>query len=139
MTAENFIKSQLALMAWREAHRYGGIDNMIAVAFVIRNRVKAGWHGGDWLDVMSNHYTFSAEAQAASAQELPDVRETHFRVVLQKIDDLFAGMMVDKMTEEALYYAELHNITREWFTINILRKPEEHPRIAQIGPVTFFR
>lgn len=139
MTSENFIKAQLALLAWREGHRHGGLDNMMAVAFVVRNRVKAGWHGGDWLEVMSNHYTFAAEEQPESVTALPDVRDAHFRVILQKIDDLFSGMALDKMTEGALYYAELHNVTREWFTINILKKLEEHPRVARIGQVDLFQ
>lgn len=139
MTSEAFIKAQYLLLAWREAHRYGGLDNMLAAAFVIRNRVKAGWHGGDWLEVMGNHYSFSAEETPAGAGELPDVRETNFRILMQKIDDVFSGMATDKMTDEALYYAELHNVTREWFAINILKKREEHPMVAQVGPVAFFR
>lgn len=139
MTNEQFIKAQYALLAWREGHRYGGLDNMLAVAYVVRNRVKAGWHGGDWLEVMSNHQNFAAEENPQFAQALPDVRETNCRFLLQRIDDIFNGMAVDKMTDEALYYAELHSITRPWFTINILKKREEHPLVAQVGPVAFFR
>lgn len=135
MTAEQFIKAELAALAHREAAHHGGIDNMLAVAFVMRNRKIAGWQGGNWMDIIT-----SAELTAGTAYQrtAPDLRDLTFRTFLQQIDDVFSGFTPDKYTEGALFYAELNNPT-EWFTKNVLTDLYNHPRVAQVGPVTFFR
>lgn len=135
MTSDNFIKGQLAAFAHREGARFGGVDNMLAVAFVIRNRQQAGWLGGNWMEII-----YQAEKVAATIYEptAPNLRETPFRMLLSQIDDVFTGLAVDKMTQGALFYAELAEITNEWFIENITRQPEQHPRVANVGPVTFF-
>lgn len=136
MTAENFIKAQLAAFVHREAAFHGGIDNMLAVAFVIRNRVRAGWMGGSWMGVIQSAETYSATIYTPTAL---DLREFHFRLLMQQIDDIYSGLMPDRMTDGALFYAELNRVEREWFKQNILAHLDEHPRVATVGNVSFFK
>lgn len=140
MTVQDFIKGQLAWLAWMEAHHLGGVQNMIAVAFVVKNRVRAGWHGGDWAAVMNAHYQYSANPQVALIElhSLPDCRDRDFIALLQNIDGILSGSLQDTYTAGGLYYCELNNVTRDWFKENVLAHPEQHPRVATVATVTFF-
>jgi hypothetical protein len=151
MTPENFIKAQLAEFAWREGSQYGGSNNMLAVAFVIRNRVRASWFGGDWLQVLENAHEAGALEMCfcengcprCRSNQLPNLRDDNFRLLLRTVDDIFSGLAVDRFTTDpqgngALYYAELRTVNRAWFRENILRNLAAHSRIANVGPVEFF-
>jgi hypothetical protein len=147
MTSEQYIKAQLAALAWREGYEQGGVNNSLAVAFVIKNRVRAGW--GEWLELIQRHETWSAyNHNELDHKSHPDPREPDFQRLLQQIDGIYDGSLQDKLTvapktkegegRPGLYYGHLNKITREWFLENIVRKPELHPRTSQVGEVTFF-
>ena len=113
---------------------------MLAVAQVLANRVKAGWHGGDWMSVIENapnHVgTVVHQSHKVSAKDLG------FRDLLRKIDDVYYGVADDSNVNQpeasSLYYAQLNKVNRQWFRLNILDDLENHPRLAQVGPLTFF-
>jgi hypothetical protein len=109
---------------------------MLAIAFVLRNRVQAGWHGGSWLEVIDN----APNTLGTKYGDSPaiDVRDVPFRKVLQDIDDIYHGITEDELTEGALYYAELTKVNCDWFRENILADLDSHPRLSTVGPVTFF-
>ena len=147
----DFIKSLLALTCWRDGSE-DGISAMRGIAFVIRNRVRAGWHGGDWIQVLSHHDDWSARIEPPKAG-LPDTRSFAFMSFLQQLDPIFSGAVEDDVTVKrdgewkqvlsapvppALYYARLNEISNEWFLTNISRRPEQHQRIAQVGQLFFF-
>lgn len=136
MTPELFIKAQLASMAHREAYHLGGINNMLAVAFVLRNRQRASWHGGNWMSVIQLADSHSA---VINPQTAIDLRDSNFKTFLQQIDDVYSGLAPDRMTEGALFYCELHRVESGWFRDNIVRDPENHPRCANVGQMTFFK
>lgn len=136
MTSDDYIKSKLADLCWQEGHEYGGINNMLAIGFMMRNRVHAGWLGGDWLACIAEYY-INAEGEKRPSST-PNLRDPMFRELLAKIDGVYEASAADKMTQGALYCADLNKISRQWFVDNIVRKPEEHKRIAQVGPVYFF-
>lgn len=135
MTPEQFIRGQVARYAIDEAAHHGGTDNMCAVVHVLRNRVTAGWQGGDWMKVLED-----AGTKAGTIVDLPaiNLHDMGVRIFLSRVDDIFAGREGD-MVSGALYYAELHNITRQWFKLNITGKPSDHPRVATVGAVAFFK
>jgi hypothetical protein len=148
MTFDNYVKGQLLGLAIREGARHGGVNNTLAIAQVIANRVRAGWHGGDWLKVISDAPRVSGTIYDGFAEI--DPRDVNFRLALQKMDDVYAGGIAneamtalsvrrdpEKPRIQALYYGELDHINNVWFT-SILRNPAAHPRITNIGPVTFF-
>jgi hypothetical protein len=136
VNAEQFIKAHLAALCHREAAHHGGHDNMLAVAFVFRNRHRAGWHGGNWMELLAYCNEYAATIYPPS---VPDLRDINFRMLLQQIDDVFSGLAPDKYTEGALYYAELNRVERPWFRTDVLSDPERHPRVATVGNVSLFR
>jgi hypothetical protein len=124
-----------------DAYASGGVEAMLAVAQVIKNRVDAGWNGGEWLRVIE-------DAPERRGTEPPhvhthlDPRDGNFRELLRRIDDVYYGTAddtnVNNESGKSLYYAELHNITSDWFREHILSDLESHPRLASVGQLTFF-
>jgi len=131
MTPANYIRAQLAEHCFMEAGHMGGLKPMLAIAFIVRNRVRAGWYGGDWMQTIENHW--QASSREPYERPRPSLRSPDFQQLLSRIDDIHTGMEPDEMTAEGLYYCELHLVDRVWFRDNILRKGEEHPRIANVG------
>lgn len=155
MLGEHFVKSQLALRAWQDAGK-DGLSGMLAVAFVIRNRVQAGWYSGDWIQVLAHHQDWAASEKIYTL-DLPDPRNYAFGALLQEIDGIFSGSREDDVTRTAnesmaaivrfqgqsdtpvaLYYGKLDDELRPWFLDNVSRSHENHKRIASVGTLTFF-
>jgi hypothetical protein len=146
LLGEHFVKAQFALTAWRDGG-HEGISGMLATAFCIRNRVRAGFYNGDWLRVLSHHQDYAATDRTYSL-ELPDPRNYAFGLLLQEIDGIFAGTREDditipphsmaRQTPVVLYYGNLADPNlRPWF-LNICRDHENHQRVATVGTLTFF-
>ena len=139
MTYENYVKAKLVDLVIADAFVSGGVESMLAVAQVMKNRVDAGWEGGDWLRVIES-------APDKRGTEQPHIhinaREGNFRELLRRIDDVYYGVAEDDNVNndsgKSLYYAELHNINREWFQERILDDLDTHPRLATVGQLTFF-
>ena len=136
MNNETFIKAQLAALAIQEGARHGGVHNMVAVAFVMRNRVDAGWYGGEWMDVIER-----AGDRVGTFYPLQPInlRDSSVKAFLQRVDDIYDGSEEDEMTAGALFYCELHRVDREWFKQNVLKDRAEHPMTGSVGQVSFFR
>ena len=143
MTYENYIKGKIVDFVAEEAYTSGGVEPMLAVAQVLANRVAAGWQGGDWLRVIRT----AADHRGTIQPPLQvDPRDGNFRELLRRIDEIYHGIADDSAvnveTEEgkqrSLFYAELHNINREWFIEHITDEPSSHPRLATVGQLTFF-
>ncbi len=117
-----------------EASEHGGVNNMLAVAHVLRNRVFSGW--GDWLGVV-----MSAPEKRANlyVPPMPNIRSNNVRVVLNKIDDIYTRADANDLTGGALFYANPVQPFAEWFQKEVLDRPEDHPRCAHIGPIWFFK
>lgn len=106
---------------------------MIALAWVLRNRVFAGW--GDWYDVAMNAPT---KRGAIYDDWRVDLRNSQVRFFLTRIDDIHNGTEVEDMVNGALYYTEAQMPQTEWFKNMILRDRKEHPMLAKVGPIHFF-
>jgi Cell Wall Hydrolase len=125
----DFEKSLLALVMWRSLDS-DGLQGMVAVGLVVRNRVLAGWNGGNWLAVIA--------ATSEYSMTWPDTRDPMFQAVLARADSIYDGREPD-ITNGALYYANLSaGGLSPWFLTNILRKPEVHARLGTVGQRTFF-
>jgi len=140
MTYENYIKAQLVRFSVDEAYHEGSVEPVLAVAQVIKNRVDAGWWGGDWLKVIETAYEYVGTLRSSPSFH---PRDPTFRRVLQSIDDIYYGIADDSnvnndQQQKSLYYAELHNINRPWFQKNILGDLDNHPMIAKVGQLNFF-
>lgn len=140
MTGDQFVKGQLIAFAYQEAGHCGGIDSMLAVCYVLRNRVKAGWFGGDWMNVLNG--VDQSSAYEYSRPEKVDISAEIFQRLLMRIDDIFQGAAEDTMTREGLYYIETHDrgrTMREWFARKIIRDFTNHPRVAQVGMIQIYK
>ena len=133
MNLETYTRGQVARFAIEEAARHGGVNNMLAVAMVLRNRVMAGW--GDWLDV-----AMTAPAKRASfyPPAIVDYRTGNIRSFLSRMDGIWTGTEED-LTGGALFYVDLDFAVARWFENEIIAQPDEHPRVAHVGPVWFFK
>lgn len=140
MTYESYIKARLVDFIVTEGFNSGGVESMLAVAQVLANRVNAGWQGGDWLRVIHTAPEYRGTVQPSPT--LIDTRDGNFRELIRRVDDVYHGIgddaNVNNDSGKSLYYAELHNINREWFTEHILNDLESHPRLASVGQLTFF-
>lgn len=140
MTYESYIKARLVDFVVGEAFNSGGVEVMLAVAQVIANRVEAGWQGGDWLKVIHGAPEYRGTVQPDNGTI--DPRDGNFRELIRRVDDVYHGTAddanINNDSGKSLYYAELHNINREWFTEHIASDPESHPRLATVGQLTFF-
>jgi hypothetical protein len=143
MTYENYVKARLVDFVVGEAFNSGGVEPMLAVAQVIANRVAAGWQGGDWLRVIVNAPEHRGTIQPVTQL---DPRDGNFRELIRRIDEIYHGIADDSNVNVrgedgkklSLFYAELHNINRDWFPAHITDDPENHPRLATVGQLTFF-
>jgi Cell Wall Hydrolase len=141
VTYENYIKARLVDYAVNEAYHHGGIEGMCAVAQVIANRVASGW--GEWKAVIDTAPKYTGTTTIAPKFEPRDIT---FRRMLSMVDDIYQGtsdstnvnIEDDRGRTMSLYYAELNNIDRAWFRENITAHPDRHPRLATVGPLTFF-
>jgi hypothetical protein len=150
VTGSEFLTAQLALKAWQDG-RGEGIAGLKLVAFCIRNRVRAGFYGGDWDKVLSHHQEWSSTLELPD-QNLPDPREPAFRAFLQEVDGIFSGRVEDNVTIKpggavqqlsaappvALYYARLDSITNPWFLQNISQNVEQHRIIGNVGSLHYW-
>jgi hypothetical protein len=141
MTFESYVKARLMDLVIEDGYSSGGVEAMLAVAQVIKNRVDAGWKGGDWLRVIEDAPEHRGTLQPSVQLHL-DPRDGNFRELLRRIDDVYHGTAddtnVNNDSGKSLYYAELHNVNRDWFTEHITSDLESHPRLASVGQLTFF-
>jgi hypothetical protein len=87
---------------------------------------------------------FAADYVGTVQKNTPEVdpRDVLFRKILLGIDDVYYGIAddgdVNNDEQKSLYYAELHNVNRQWFRDIVLSDLESHPRIAKVGQFDFF-
>lgn len=141
MTFESYVKSRLMDFVIEEAYASGGVEPMLAVAQTLANRVHAGWQGGDWLRVIDTAPDYRGTTQPKNYVPM-DARDGNFRELMRRIDDVYHGTAddanVNNNSGKSLYYAELHNVNRDWFKEHILSDLDSHPRLAVVGQLTFF-
>jgi Cell Wall Hydrolase len=133
MTPEIFVRAEMAGFCIQEARRFGGINNMLAIAQVLRNRVHAGW--GDWSEVV---YNAPSVRGAVYAPEKVNLRDSQVRLFLARVDEVYAGAETEDMVDGALYYTEPNKSQTDWFREHILGNLGEHRKVATVGPVWFF-
>ncbi len=141
MIVADYEKGLAALLAWRE-ERSNGINGMLGVLFVVRNRAKAGWSQGSWSKIIEAHNQFSSMSVSGDSQTVlyPDPRDPSILSVLQLVDSVYDDTRPDNLTGGALYYADIGRgvSTDSWFYKHIVQSPD-HPRTAQIGTTTYFK
>lgn len=142
MEVNNYVLSLAALTGWRE-ERSNGLNGILAVMFVIKNRAKAGWNEGNPWKVITAKNQFDSIIRLADPETIryPDPTDPLFVKACQYADGIFDGTTVDNLTQGSLYYADTSSEGYDkngWFQRNIVESPL-HPRLAQIGTTQYFR
>jgi hypothetical protein len=135
VTPEGYIKAELARQAHRHGQHVGGTAAMLAMAHMFRNRVRAGM--GSWMAVLSN--SEAASGTIILGHPYFDITKRENQILLARVDGIYSGSEEDTYTEGSLYYAEMHLPVRPQFQQMVIEQPKEHPRVATVGPVSFFR
>lgn len=138
MRQDDFVKSLLALEAWRQGKDFGQ-QPILMVLGCLANRQRLGW--GSWLEVVAKLPKFSATIAQPNREEFPDIWDQAFVKTLHAIDSIYDGSIPDPALG-GVYWADLSQgrggITNPWFREKILNSPQ-HTAVANQGPFTLFR
>ncbi len=144
MIFAEFEKAIVALTCLREM-RGEGMNAMIAVAFVLRNRAKAGWHrSSPYLNAVAplQFSSISVKGDPNTIWFPPEPNDPEFVQLLQLMDEIFDpdNPRVDNITGGAKYYwVEANSTPGGWFATHIANNETEHPRTAVIGRTVFYK
>lgn len=158
MDIKTIVVSQLMLFSFREGERIspGSYEAKVGVAEVIRNRVQAGWHNGDWLKIISESpINSSSNLDQMDWKSYVDIWSPLARRLYFKCEELYGlpAMIRSDSTQSpdlnrfviggamgrpALYYGSLQLPIRPWFKEHIIDMRSEHPITTTIGLITFF-
>lgn len=155
MNIAALVTGQLAMFAFREGERLspGCREAKLGIAHVVRNRLDAGWDSGDWLKIIAGIPIHAANnVEEMDFKSYVDVWSQDFRWLYGKCEQLYEGRLEDDVTasadpkkafgaghsQRALFFGSLQSLTRQWFVDKIVKCPNEHPRLADAGTITFF-
>lgn len=156
MTLSDHMRGHLVTFAFREAGADASLEAMLAICYVIRNRVKMQWEDGNWIRVIERAHLHGAHEGSPEVELDPESRQ--FQRLLREVDDIFYGggaesfgmavskggggmSLFDSMCErkhERLYWMHLGRPVRPWFTENIVRDPKNHPQRSALGTILFY-
>jgi hypothetical protein len=137
MTIETYVRAQMVRFAGEQAGRYGGVSCMLAIAFVLRNRVFAGW--GSWLEVVERAPSRLANSDLKPDEMGPVLRSGNGRIMLARIDEIYSRPDAEDITGGALFWVDPQLAIAPDFKREVIDRQAEHPRVAHIGPLWFFK
>jgi hypothetical protein len=133
----DYVISSLATLMYNEPK-----DDLIlgytVCGLIVRNRVMAGWEGGNWLRLIESHDRYSADPPASPrVLKLGDPNhDTIFRRCLGTAEQVVNGRERD-ITEGGLWYGRLNECS-DWFKENIVRSAS-HQYVATVGRNAIFK
>lgn len=149
MTVSDIQRAMLAIFAVREAGQGASVEQMRAIAMCVRNRVRQGWHDGDWIKVMEH-----ADDTRANLPGVPvkingddrnfqrfvrDIEEIYFSRRDYSKDPTRAAMPdLDEAVGNSCYWAFLNKPFTSWFTEHVLDDVEHHKQKAAMGTMLFY-
>ena len=147
MTQRDFDRAMLVRYAVQEVGPRGSLEQMKAVCYCLRNRVRSGW--GDWIDVIESAGEHSGNEPL---DYVPiDTSKRAYQRLLHEVDDIYFGASTDFGAEgldlayslcqqggEALYWMFLDRPIRQWFQDTIASDLENHPSRVTMGLMMFF-
>lgn len=146
MTQKDVDRVMLVRYAVQEAGPRGSLEQMKAICYCLRNRVRAGW--GEWIHVIE-----SADESRGNELNEPtriDTSSRAYQRLLHDVDDIYfshSSEMGEGMTLEdtlcdkrrpCFYWLFLNRPMRPWFKDNIAGDKENHPSNATMGLIMFF-
>lgn len=148
-TMNEFQRDVLALFAAKEAGPGASADQMKAIAMCIRNRVRQGWHGGDWMQIMEHHNDVRGNDEFEWAEL--SIEDRNLQILVRDIDEIFFSRRdwekdpsrermpgLDEGIGDATYWAFINYPFTEWFRAHILHDHQNHKLKAQMGLMVFY-
>jgi hypothetical protein len=142
-------RAAAVLFAAREVGPKGSADEMKLVCYCLRNRARAGWAGGHWLNVIEEADEHAAheplETGPLSIESRPlqilarDIDEIFYSEPPR--DDLPLGIVPGDLAELAgrqLFWMFMDRPIRPWFQTNIVRDSRNHPQRTKLGLMMLF-
>ncbi len=147
------MRGHLVTFAYREAGPGASLEAMLAICYLIRNRVKMQWEDGNWIRVIERAHLHAAHDVSPHVELDPESRQ--YQRLLKEIDDIFYGgapstegnppeggmSLFESMCErkhERLYWMHTGRPVRPWFAEHIVRDPKNHPMRGTLGTMMFF-
>lgn len=140
MTLNDVQRAALVLFAVREVGEDGNLEQMKAVCYIMRNRVRAGWADGNWLTVMEDHANMAANYLTDAKIRVDDRR---LQALARDIDGIFYGhedeeisrtcSRQDKDRGPIMHWCFIQRPIRPWFEKTIIGDPEHHRNRSQIS------
>jgi len=137
----------LVRYAVQEVGDRGSLEQLKAVCYCLRNRVRAGW--GDWIEVIEGANEMRANEPLEPT--LIDISNRAYQRLLHDVDDIYFGHSQDRLTDgtsledtlcsserPAFHWIFLDRPMTEWFKDNIAKYKENHPNISSMGLMMFF-
>lgn len=148
MTPRDLEKAALVLFAAREAR---DLQQMKAICYVMRNRVRAGWGEGSWLTVLETADEIAAHNPVNRKLSL---NERALQLLARDIDGIYFGEadgndeiatlcgegrgMGGERRPAPLYYCFLDLHIRDWFASHIVQDKQNHRNRGQLGFMMLF-
>lgn len=140
-------RAAAVLFAAREVGPKGSADEMKLVCYCLRNRARAGWSGGHWLNVIEEARNF-APHPPLPAHAL-DINNRQLQILARDIDEIFYSDPHPQTAEEFpnslsdlagrhLYWMWLGRPVTSWFSANVLGDPKNHPQRTKLGLMMLF-
>jgi hypothetical protein len=159
VTPSDIQKGALALFAAREAGIGASLEQMKAICYCVRNRVREGWWDGQWLTVME--HAFEVAGNEPPPRFCLDLNARPLQRLIADIDDIYYsgraqknGFRHDEAPKAQRFAAEAFDLEdaiarscywcfmgkpfTPWFKKNIIEMPDQHPCRPQMGLMLFF-
>jgi hypothetical protein len=156
MKQSDFDKAMLVEFAVREVAG-GSLEEMQAVIFCIRNRVRKGWHDGKWVENIEQAFNYAAH-ERPFFPELLNCDQRNYQRLLNGVDDIYYGQKatgvgldgkardqdaqgsdMEAAIGTATYWQFLKRPVRAWFADNVVADKANHPMRTQMGMMIFYR
>lgn len=147
MTLNELQRALLVAHAVRTVGDDGNLEQMKAVCYVLRNRVRAGWHDGSWLTVIEESADVAGNELTGAKLRADDRR---MAILARDIDAIVYGQespddelarvcaKQDKERGPIFYFAFIHREIKPWFRTMIIGNPTDHRDRGQIGYLHLF-
>ena len=149
MTLNDIQRAELACFAARAAGPDGCLEQMHAIAYCIRNRVRQGWHEGEWLQVLE--HADEAAGNVAGPRVILDANNRSFQRLIQDVDEIYfsrrdyhkdpSGEAMPALEEaigNACYWAFINQPFTKWFREAIIGDARNHPQKTNMGTMFFY-
>jgi hypothetical protein len=149
MTIHDFQRAQLVAFAVQEAGPGACLDQMKAIAYCVRNRVRQGWFDGDWLKIMD--HAEESRANLPGPRVPFDAGSRTLQRLIADIDEIYfsrrdavrepSGAKMPDLEEaigNSTYWSFINQPYSTWFMDRILADPKNHPNHATMGTMLFY-